>query len=137
MPRPRLLHPILCKIEQIDHDNTLLEDAYLKSSIGPVGRATAVSVYGQVEEAGAKKASMMEGGIALQYDGYVLFRWEDLEAQSINLQAGDRISEIGEGTRLRAVDLYIVSVQNGGHYQTYTGATLIKAFYQDRHPARL
>lgn len=137
MPRPRLLHPILCKIEQIDHDNTLLEDTFLKSSIGPVGRATAFTVYGQVEEAGAKKATMLEGGVALQYDGYVLFRLEDLETVGATLQAGDRISEIGEGTRLRAVDLYIVSVQHGGHYQTYTGATLIKAFYQDRHPARL
>lgn len=136
MPQPRLLHPILCTIEQIDHNETVVIDPILKQPIGRVGRASTVQVYGQIADKNSKKVSMQEGGRVEVYDGYVLFRTLDLQAASISLNIGDRITEIGEGANVRVQNLYIVSLAYEGHYPSATGATLVKAFYQDRHPSR-
>lgn len=136
MPQPRLLHPVLCTIEQIDHNATILNDPLLKQPIGRVGRASSVQIYGQIADGNSKKVSMQEAGRTELYDGYVLFRTLDLQAANVTLQIGDRITEIGEGVNVRVQNLYIISLKYEGHYPSATGATLVKAFYQDRKSAR-
>ncbi len=137
MPNPRLLHPILVTIQQIDHTETLLNDPFLRQSVGPIGRSSNVQLYAQIEDMYSNRAVMTDAGLEQHFDGYALFRTVDLQDASITLKVGDRISVIGEGVNARAKNVYIIKLEYLGHYPNATGATLLKAYYQDRSPSRL
>lgn len=138
MPNPRLIHPIPVYIRQKDVDYTAAYDHNLREPIGQVRREQKpVRLVAQIQEGLTDRARAEIGGVSENSDGYILFRTSDLYDKRFDIQRGDRIVQIGEGRNQRNVDYYIVALKYMGHYQSAKGATLVRAYYEDRHPSRL
>jgi len=135
---PRLLHPIRVELRKKDLEYTPLMDDNLNEPIGQVRREQATIVLkAQIKIDDADAAVATEGPIEEQDRGYLLFLTRDLHAKQITIERGDRIVKIGEGKNARDVDLYIVRLRWRGHYPKAGGPTLLKAYFEDRHPSRL
>ncbi len=135
MATPNLLHPVPIIIQQISRQ-TALELADAREPIQHAGRAAPVTISGQVNWTSEIGGGVVQVGSRLGEEemvtGYVLFRYLDLRNASITLQKEDRIRKIGN----REIDGYIVRFQDVGHYPDASGATLVKAFFEARVPAK-
>lgn len=140
MPIPNLLHPVPVLVQQINKvdqtvssDGTWFDDDF-REPVQHVADATAgeIQVPGQVRWGMDEKLRATLTGAMAESDGYVLFRYVDLEAKSIELKQNDRITKLGKID----VDVYIVGLRPEGHYSDIGGATLVKAFFKDRQPSR-
>jgi hypothetical protein len=131
MTIPNLIHPVPIKIEQLDTGATYYdEDA--REPIQFAARKTLKTVEGQVKWGAQKDDSDSKMGSILGARGYVLFRRIDLAAQSIELADGDRFTEIGG----ISTDVYISRLEWTGHYPDEAGPTMVKAYFEDRAPAK-
>lgn len=135
MVQPRLIHPVPVVLERINRDTTK-ERADAREPIQQAARHPAVTIQGQ-----PNWTAVVGGGRSLQVTrlgpqedalGYVLFRYADLNAQSITLQMNDRIKKIG----FREGDWYINRLQDVGHYSDAGGPTLVRAYFKDRDPTK-
>lgn len=139
MPIPNLIHPVPIVIEQIDktrqEDNagagSWFDDDF-REPVQQAARAATVTVVGQPRWGDAQKLGASRSGPESEANGYVLFRYVDLEGKSIELQQNDRFLKIGKLN----TNVYIVSLRPEGHYDDIGGATLVKAFFKDRQPAK-
>jgi hypothetical protein len=132
MPIPNLIHPVDVKVEQISKAETFFdEDA--REPVQHAARAATVTLKGQVRWRGQFNLSAGVEGAELNADGYVLFRYIDLNAASVELQPNDRFVEIGG----RETNVYIDRVEHLGHYPDVNGPTLVKAYFVDRQPSKL
>lgn len=141
MPIPNLLHPVPVSIQQIDKtdqdvsggDGTWFDHDF-REPVQQVADAVAgvVQVPGQVKWGMDEKLMATLSGALAEADGYVLFRYVDLEANSITLKQNDRFTKLGKID----VDVYIIGLRPEGHYTDVGGATLVKAFFKDRQPSR-
>jgi hypothetical protein len=130
MPIPNLIHPIDVKLEQIDKASTFYdEDA--REEIQIVNRASTVTLKGQVKWDFEMSLSAHKGGAGEDASGYVLFRFVDLDALSIEIKRGDRFVEFGG----REANVYVIRTQPTATYDDVNGATLLKAFFSDRQPS--
>ena len=128
---PRLIHPVDCTIEQIDTASTAYdEDA--REPIQHAARKTAVVVQGQPKWRSEKDLETARGGSTDAAAGYVLFRYADLTAAGVTLRVNDRITIQGH----LADEVYVTRLQPMGHYSDQNGATLVKAWFRDRKPAK-
>lgn len=135
--KPNLLHPIPVYLSRVEKDFTALQDANLHEPIGQVKRPQApTKLYAQISWGMDKRISQGEGGALLDSDGYLLFRTSDLRDKYITLQIGDRIAQIGEEKAKQNVDLYLIAFKWMGHYPDQQGASLVKAYFEDRSPSR-
>jgi hypothetical protein len=78
-----------------------------------------------------------------QSHGYVLFRLVDVRAAAnragfgqYRLKQNDRFLKFGVGPNAVETDLYIVDLRYSGHYPDQGGASLVKAFFEDRNPSK-
>ena len=129
---PNLIHPVPIIIQRLDTPNTVMDEEY-REPVQKSARQADTTVQGQAQW--ARSETMMvrsRGGRQLDANGYVLFRYADLEAAGITLQENDRFIKIGN----EDTDVYIISLQPMGHYPSASGATLVKAYFADRQPAR-
>jgi hypothetical protein len=131
MPIPNLLHPVPIEIRQTDKAGTP-QDHDFREPINRVKRQPTQTVDGQVAWANDKRIQYTRGGSRYDADGYVLFRYVDLEAKSMELKTGDKLVKIGKITS----NVYIVHFQPQGHYTDVGGATLVKAFFSDKDPVK-
>ena len=131
MPLPRLLHPVPIQIQQISTATTEY-DHDAREPIQFAQRQTVKTVQGQVQWGAAMSEQHTRGGAVESADGYVLLRYVDLQAQGITLQREDRFVKLGNET----TDLYINRLVPVGHYPDAGGATMVKAFFDDRGPTR-
>ncbi len=132
MPVPNLLHPVPIIVEQIDHASTLWdEDA--RESVQQASRSTPVTLQGQVKWGAVEEVEMERQGVAEGADGYVLFRKIDLDALGITLAPNDRFTAIAHVE----TDVYILKLQPMGHYTDQGGHTLVRAWFEDRTPAKV
>ena len=135
MPIPRLLHKTLITLRQQDKVNTMYDDD-AREAVQIVKKAAEKKLHGQVSFAGAgrgaKIQTYMRRGVETKAKGYVLFRFIDLDAHGIELALNDQIVQMGR----MAVDYWIVMLTPEGHYADTNGATLVKAHFDDRMPAR-
>lgn len=120
-------------IQQLDLAATIQDEDY-REPVAQAARSSKKTVNGQVAWGGDADLAYTKGGVQLKADGYVLFRYVDLAAAtpSITLRDNDRFTKLG----LLEVDVYIVKLQPVGHYTDQGGATMVKAFFMDRQPAR-
>lgn len=138
MSNPRLLHPIPVYVRKKDTDFTAVYDHNLKEPIGQVRREQKpVKLVAQIQEGLTNRARAELGGVSENSDGYVLFRTSDLRDKRIEIERGDRIVQIGEEPNERETDYYVISLKYMGHYQSAKGATLLRAYYEDRQPSRV
>lgn len=128
---PNLLHPVPIIIQQLDTANTEYDSRH-REPIQQSARKTNQIVNGQVNFIKQKEMFITNGGIELKADGYILFRYYDLDSKSITLQINDRISKIGNIN----TDYYIIKLTPRGHYPEFGGATLVKAYFNDQQPRR-
>jgi hypothetical protein len=136
--RPSLIHPIPVYLRQIDRKLTAVQDDNLHEPVGQVRRPPApVRLYAQVSWGRDKDQEQAEGGRAGSADGYLLFRTSDLRAARVVLDVGDRVTQIGDGTAAQETDLYLVGFKWMGHYQDQHGASLVRAYFEDRTPSRV
>lgn len=136
---PHLLHPVPITIESIDQtrqednggDGSWFDDDF-REPVQQVEYSTAAIVMGQVKWGDSLRLGVSRSGPEAEAEGYVLFRYVDLEAKGITLHKNDRLTKIGK----LATDVYIISLRPEGHYTDQGGATLVKAFFKDRQPSR-
>jgi hypothetical protein len=137
MPTPMLLHPIPVKLRKSDRAFTAAWDENFREPVGQVRRKQRpIELVAQVKNIRVENVVLKEGGKSEHADGYLLFLASDLERRKVTIETGDRIVEIGSGSRTREVDYYVVQVTGRGHYPEHFGHTMIKAFFQDREPSR-
>lgn len=131
MPVPNLLHPVPVIIEQRDVVGTFQDDDY-REPVKQAARLVKKTAPGQVMWASEQRIDPSEVGIEEKSAGYVVFRFIDLEALGIVLEQNDRFTKLG----LLDTDLYVVKMMPFAHWPDIGGATLVKAFFKDRTPAR-
>jgi hypothetical protein len=138
MPIPRLIHPIPVFLRKADREQTALMDDNLNEPVGQVRREqTPIKLMAQHGNVKDSAAMATEGGVNEKSDGYLLFLTADLNAARVTIERGDRVVQIGDGDVGREVDFYIVKLKYMGHYPRQRGPTLVRAYYEDRHPSRL
>lgn len=129
--QPRLLHITDIDISRIDKSTTAYdEDA--REVIQQATRYTTIALPGQIAQGQSKGLDLVIGGVQLRADGYVLFRKYDLDAAGFTIVVGDRFSKFGH----LDMDVYVIKLKWIGHYADKDGATLLKAFFQDRQPTK-
>lgn len=137
MPQPNLLHPIAVWLRQIDRARTAVMDNVLKEPVGQVRREKKpVRLVAQMAIRDTDRPDAQPGNVVEESQGYLLFRTLDLRKARVTIDRGDRIVKIGDEPNQREADLYITRVQWRGHYQDQGGPTLLRAFFEDRHPSR-
>jgi hypothetical protein len=130
MVLPNLIHPVNVIIQTLDTANTVYDENH-REPIPQTSRNSSQTVLGQPKYFGREKEVDI-GGKIIKATGYVLFRYSDLEYQSITLKTDDKITKIG---KLDCV-YYINGLTPAGHYTDQLGATMVKAFFNDKHPAQ-
>jgi len=131
MPLPNLLHPIPVIIEQWIASETIYDEE-TREPIQQAARSETVEIPGQISWDVKDDVIVGEGGTVLNAKGYVLFRYIDLQTRDVTLKVQDGIKKLG----WQNVNLYIVAFKPMGHYQDRGGATLVKAYFNDRSPSR-
>jgi hypothetical protein len=130
MPIPNLLHQVPISIQTQNTANTQYDDDY-REPIQQTTKNTSKIVDGQVKWANSEEIKITIGGIQKKADGYVLFRYIDLDNKSVTLNINDRFISIdGEDT-----DVYVIKLRPCGHYPGL-GKTMVKAFFEDRQPQK-
>ncbi len=129
MPVPRLLHPVPIDVLSIDDANTIQDDNHREPVQQSVTTPT-LGVPGQVERYG-EEMEIDLGGRKVKSTGYVLFRYLDLTARSLTLKFNSRFTKLGNETVL----VFVVGFKPVAHYPDQGGATMVKAFFNDRQPA--
>jgi hypothetical protein len=137
MPRVRLLHPITIFIRKAELENTAIMDDNLHEPIGQIRRKQKpIKLKAQHTSNAADNPKASMGGVVEESDGNLLFRTSELRDAKATVDRGDRVVQIGEGDNAITVDYYITKLKYLGHYPGNKGSTLLKAFYEDRHPSR-
>jgi hypothetical protein len=131
MPVPNLIHPVPIIVEQLGTSDTLMDND-IREPIQQSVRAASKTVQGQVNWDESDGLRMAAGGNMPSSSGYVLFRFVDLDAKSIILKVNDRLLKIGHAV----TNVYITRFKLVGHYPDTGGATMVKAFFDDRTPSR-
>ena len=136
MALPRLMHPIIIAIEPLNRVATIVDDDF-REPIQQGNRAIRYSIPGQVKWGGDDQAKASNLGSESESDGYVLFRFVDLRNAGINVvKQGDRFVSMGSGANKQDIDVYVVKIQQMGHYPDRSGPSLVRAWFKDRHPAK-
>jgi hypothetical protein len=131
MVLPNLIHPVTIIIEKLNTAGTIYDED-TREPIKQAAHAVPVPVRGQVSWDIKDEVVIGEGGTRLEANGYILFRYVDLNSAGITLSRQDRIKKIG----WMDVDVYVVSLKPMGHYGDRNGASMVKAFFTDRAPSR-
>lgn len=145
MVLPNLIHPVSCTLKINNRAGTRM-DPDTREPIQRIAYKGEITLPGQVTNSIRKKDVDMErGGRNERETGYVLFRTIDLDEQlktigssyeewanGSNGAVNDRILRVGN----QSLNAYITRLEPIGHYSDQGGATLVRAFYTDRAPAR-
>lgn len=131
MVLPNLIHPVPVIIEQWVAGETIYDED-TREPIQQAARSVRQTVNGQVSWTLKDDVIIAEGGTRLSADGYVLFRYVDLSAAGVTLQKQDAIKKIG----WMDVNVYIIAMKPCGHYPDQNGASMVKAYFNDRAPSR-
>ena len=131
MALPNLIHPIDVKIQQLSTAETIYDEE-TREPIQKAARKATTTVKGQIQWGKSEDAQVAAGGVQMEADGYVLFRYADLKAKNITLELNDRFIKMGHVD----TDVYIVGLQPVGHYPDQNGPSLLKAYFQDRQPSK-
>lgn len=137
MPRVRLIHPITVFLRKADKEQTAVMDDELHEPVGQVRRRLKpIKLTAQINDGKSNDATASSGGVVLESDGYLLFRTEDLRTARTSVEIGDRVVQVGEKPNDHEVDYYITKLKYMGHYPGKKGASLVRAYYEDREPSR-
>jgi hypothetical protein len=135
--KPNLIHPIPVFIRKAEKSLTAVQDHNLHEPVGQVRRPQAPTrLLAQISWGLDNNITQEMLGISGSCDGYVLFRTSDLRAKHFAIEVSDLIVQLGEDSALQHVDLYISSLKWMGHYPDQHGSSLVRAYFQDRGPAR-
>lgn len=132
---PNLQHPVLVTIEQVDRGTAEQDDDFREPVQGTTYKAPK-TCQGQIKWGSGGALDITRLGTQDDSDGYVTFRTADLRQLSIVLHIGDRFTKFGVGPNQVTHQVYITRLAPFGHYPDTGGAALIKAYFQDRQPAR-
>ena len=126
MPVPNLIHPLSVTLEKSDKANTFFDDDS-REPVRHVAR-TSYTVKAQRSYSRAANPAYTAAGVNETVLGYILARKTDLDALSLTLQLGDKITAIGH----RATSLFVAQVEDVAHYSDTSGSTLVRAYFNDR-----
>jgi len=133
---PRLLHPIPVWLRKADREFTAAYDHNLREPVGQVRREQKpIKLVAQISVGNADDPKASQGGVVEDSDGYLLFLTRDLKRAKVEVDRGDRVIKIGEGDNEREVDYYITKLKWMGHYPHAGGPTMVRAYFEDRHPS--
>lgn len=136
MPLPNLIHPIPVQIEPLQRSQSVVDDDF-REPVQQATRGPRATVLGQIKWASDEQLRMSDGGAQEGADGYILFRRCDLRAAGLNeIHQNDRFVSIGAGANTTTVDLYVVRVQQMGHYPDQGGGSLVRTWFKDRQPSK-
>jgi hypothetical protein len=131
VPTPNLIHPINCTLERIDKAATIYdEDA--REPVQRASRFDAIQISAQPHWFSERELQTLAQGPNDSSRGYLLFRYVDLLSAGIMVQINDRVTMQGH----LPTEVYITRTQPMGHYPDQNGASLLKAWFTDRNPAK-
>lgn len=131
MPVPNLIHPISVVVQREDKTSTFVDDDF-REPVQQAARKTEFTIKGQLLWNYDNKINPQFGGSREDSDGYVLFRYVDLEAIGEEIKRGDRFVKLGKID----TDVYVTEVVPMGHWQDQSGATIVRAYFKDRQPSK-
>jgi hypothetical protein len=131
MPIPNLIHPIPIVFRQIN-ESTTIYDEHHREPVQQSKWGSNITVMGQIKWAEEKALTIAVNGKILNADGYVLFRYIDLQAKTVTLKGNENITSIGGVNQ----DLYVLKLRPVASYNDVGGSTMVKAFFEDRQPKR-
>lgn len=131
MPTPNLIHPIPITVQRENKAKTIVDEDF-REPVQQAARSSQFVINGQVKWGVDEKLVATRGGPREDSDGYVLFRYRDLEAIGESIKRGDRFVKLGRID----TDVYVTEVQPMGHWQDQGGATIMRAYFRDRQPGR-
>lgn len=132
MPIPNLLHSAAITLVQKAPAASDM-DVLAREPIQSVAYAAPRILRGQPNfQSLGLVAEYKRGGPVINTNGYVLFRYVDLNAAGVTLAHGDRIIQIGH----LVVDIYIERLEPTAPYPDQNGHTMVKAHCKDRAPSR-
>lgn len=130
-PLPNLVHPVPIRVQRENKASTFVDEDF-REPVQQAARQTEFTVGGQVLWGRASNVAAGRGGPQEEYDGYILFRYVDLERLGQEIKRGDRFARIGKIN----TDVYVIYLLPCGHYGDQSGATMVKAYFRDRTPSR-
>lgn len=132
MPIPRLIHKVRCVYRESRSAATAMDND-AREAIQSVGYGKETNIVGQPSfKSLGDAAQYKRGGVQVETNGYILFRFVDLRSRRITLKTGDRFLQVGHFS----VDIYVERLEPTAHYGDQNGATMVKAHCRDRMPAR-
>lgn len=131
MVLPNLIHPVAITIQQTNRSETFVDDNF-REPLQKAARQLTTVVPGQVRWFVDDDIRMSHTGIVSEGDGYVLFRFVDLQAAGLVLELNDRFIRLGTID----TDIYITGFKHKGHYPDQLGPSLIQADFRDRTPSK-
>lgn len=132
---PNLIHPISIAIRPLLRATTVVDEDY-REEYETVARGAEVIVPGQLRWLNDDYYEPSKLGPESHARGYVLFRTIDLTAANLKLRQGDLFTSFGTGVRKVEVNVFIIHLRYMGHYPDLAGPGLVRAYFQDRHPAK-
>jgi len=107
-----------------------------REPIGKVARGVVEDLFAQVSW-GKQQVEQMEGGEVKKVDGYLLFRLIDLSKANVEINTGDKITQIGTGlSAQKNLALYIYRLDPCIYIPELGGYRAVKAYFNDRKPVR-
>lgn len=133
---PELIEPVNVTVKQFNQAGTVF-------SSGVSGRREVINapqynadvilpaqiVFGDNEQLGR----MSQLGTEEQIKGYMVLRYVDTQAASVQLKRGDKITKIGQLT----TEYFFLHTQGdpAAHFSSIGGFTLFRMFFSDRAPS--
>ncbi len=131
MPVPAPIHFVAITVEQIDRAATIF-DPDAREPIQHANRKTQTIIPGQPHWGSLERLRVEAGGPSSDAQGWVTFRFHDLDALGLSLQINDRFVQMG---RL-STEVYIVRLEPKAPYPDQNGASLLRAWFADRAPSK-
>lgn len=131
MPVPNLIHPIPVTIEPIEAAAAVW-DAEAREPLHGARSTSSFVINAQISWDLERNPRDHPAGVAEESTGYILVRYVDMDAQSVSIKRGDRITKIGA----RAMDLYVTGTKPRAHWPDQGGPTLVRFYFGDRQPVR-
>lgn len=128
---PNLIHPVPITIQVLDKAGSIVDEDH-REPVQQAKRLTDEIVFGQPRTNAYFSIEERAAGLHLSADGYVLFRYVDLEAKAIVLKENDRFKKIGH----LEVDVYVNKITPVAQYSDQNGPAMLKAYYADRFPSK-
>jgi hypothetical protein len=129
---PRLRERVLVRLEPISRDESVNDEPFREPVGQPERQRTPAEFYARVVYGRADQPRAESGGAVEQTDGYIVVHTADLRRDDIDIQRGDKITQLGSKPNARTVELFITRSRPMAISSRANGASLMRFYFEDR-----